>query len=151
MCFSIHQTQKVQRLCVSAQAVQALIDDGTLASALNRDDGDANHRVVTAFDVLSLSAGMVINDIKDVSPFLRYRREALADDAIGALLRALVLNLWNGRPGLSLGDLFSNADEHHTRIALEMIAGYSRLGEKDSQFIALAAEIRDLEGDEVES
>ena len=149
MCFSIHQTQKVQKLCVSAQTIQTLIDDGTLANALNRADSHALNQVVTAFDLLSLSTGRVINEIKNVSPFLRYRRETLADEAMGSLLRALVLNLWNGRPGLSLGELFSNADEHHTRIALEMIAGYTRLGEKDPQFLALAAEICDLEGDEV--
>ena len=151
MCFSIHQTQKVQKLCASAQTIQGLINDGTLADALNRSNSDANHMVVTAFDGLLLSAGQVMNDIKDVSPFLRYRREVLADDSIGFLLRALVLNLWNGRPGISLGELFSNADEYHTRIALEMIAGYSRQGEHDRQFMALAAEIRDMEVEEVES
>ena len=151
MCFSVHQTQKVQKLCASAQNIQALINDGTLADALTRSNSHANHLVVTAFDVLSLSAGMVMNDVKDVSPFLRYRREALADDATGRQLRALVLNLWGGRQGLNLSTLFMDADEHHTRIALEMIAGYTRLGENDPQFMALAAEIRDLEGEEVES
>ena len=146
MCFSIHQTHKVRKLCASAQNVQGLINDGTLADAFNRADGQALNQVVTAFDVLWLSAGSVINDIKDVSPFLRYRREVLADEAIGTLLRALVLNLWNGQQGICLGELFTNADEHHTRIALEMIAGYTRLREKDPQFMALAAEIRDREG-----
>ena len=151
MCFSIHQTQKVQKLCASAQSIQALIDDGTLAEAFTRGESHASNLVVTAFDALSLSAGMVMNDVKYVSPFLRYRREALADDSIGSLLRALVLNLWNGQRGISLGELFTNADEHHTRIALEMIAGYTRLGENDQQFMALAAEIRDMESSEVES
>ena len=151
MCFSIHQTQKVQKLCASAQNVQGLINDGTLEDAIARSNSNAKHLVVTAFDALSLSAGMVINDIKDVSPFLRYRREVLADDSIGTLLRALVLNLWNGQQGISLGELFSNADDYHTRIALEMITGYTRLGENDPQFMALAAEIRDLETSEVES
>jgi hypothetical protein len=150
MCYSIHQTQKIQKLCVSAQTIQALIDDGTLANALSSTDSDANHRVVTAFDVLSQNAGQVLNDVKDVSPFLRYRREALADGGPGRHLRALVLNLWGGRQGLDLSDLFMGADEHHTRVALEMIAGYTRQGERDPQFMALAAEIRDLEGEESE-
>ena len=151
MCFSIHQTQKVHKLCASAQNIQGLINDGTLADAFTRADGHALNQVVTAFDVLSLSAGMVINDIKDVSPFLRYRRDVLADGNTARHLRALVLNLWSGRTVVNLYTLFNNADEYQTRIALEMVAGYTRLGENDPQFMALAAEIRDMESEEVAS
>ena len=149
MCFSIHQTQKVKKLCAAAQNIQALIDDGTMADAFTRGDRDATHQVVTAFDVLSLNVGLVANDIKDVSPFLRYRREALADGDTARHLRDLVLNLWGGRQGLNLSAIFMGADDYHTRIALEMIAGYTRLGENDQQFMALAAEIRDMEASEV--
>ena len=149
MCFSVHQTQKVRKLCAAAQHVQALIDDGTMADAFTRGDSEATHTVVTAFDVLALNAGQLANDDKDVSPFLRYRREVLAEGNTAHQLRALVLNLWGGRQALNLGALFMGSDDYHTRIALEMIAGYTRIGERDPQFMALAAEIRDLATSEV--
>lgn len=145
MCFSIYKQSNVRKLCMAARNVQQIIDDGTLPEAFNKNRNGEAHRAVVAFDVLATTAAAVIEEQKDVSPFLRYRREVLADGDMAKHLRALLFNLWGGRQGLNLSLLFMNADEHHTRIALEMITSYTRHGENDPQFMALAAEIRDME------
>lgn len=148
MCYIVLPRTPVRKLLGAAQNVQSLIDDGTLAAAFGKPDGsNATTLAVTAFDVLSDGAAnlLLLTEMQDLSPFLRYRREVLAEGDMAQHLRALVLNLWGGLPGLNLFVMFINADEHHTRIALEMIASYTRHGECDPQFMALAAEIRGME------
>lgn len=91
------------------------------------------------------------DEIKEVSPFLRYRKEVLDDyNTTAKALRRLVLNLWNGMEGLNLSRLFWTADPLHRRVALEMIASYSQRGEKDPAFMALAGDIRAKFKDELE-
>ena len=135
------ETKRLHKLIAAAQTVQTLVSDGTLAAADREPPHHpAQNRAVAAFDILALSCGLVANDLKDVSPFLRYRREILEPGREDAeQLRALVLNLWNGTP-CNLGALLLGADAHHTRIALECVVGYSNHGEQDQHFTALAAE-----------
>lgn len=153
MCFIVLPQRPVRRLFGAAQNVQSLLDDGTLNNAFNKTDHHANTLAVIAFDVLAEGAErlMQMSEMQELSPFLRYRRETLANNDTAVQLRALVLNLWGGLPGLDLSDIFKNADEHHTRIALEMIASYTRHGERDPQFMALTSEIRDMEPSEVKA
>lgn len=143
MCFTIVSQQPLRKLIASAGAVKNLLDDGTMANAFLKGDGHAAQQTATAIQILNENAYGILADQKEVSPFLRYRREILAHYDTAAHLRALVLNLWGGRPA-NLSLLFMGADDYHTRIALELIAGYTRLGENDSQFMSLASEIRDL-------
>ena len=140
MGFTVVETTRLRRLITAAANVQSLADDGTLAEVFRENDATTTHKAVTAFDVLALQANLVANDLKDVSPFLRYRREILGESETAADLRALALCLYNGRP-CNLSRLFWNADPHHTRIALECLTSYTSHGERDAHFMSLAAEI----------
>ena len=140
MSHTVIESSRLRRLIAAAQNVQALVDDGRLAEAFRATNIEATHKAVTTIDVLNLATGLVSNDIKEVSPFLRYRREILGESETAAALRALVLCLWNGSP-CNLSRLFWTADLHHTRLALECIASYTTHGERDAHFMSLAAEI----------
>lgn len=147
MCLAVFNLKTVMKLGHAAQHVQKLVDDGTLAEAFGKNKGGEAHECVTAFNLLGEAAAAVGEEYKEVSPFLRYRKEIMGFGNTPLALRALVLNLWGGRP-FNLGLLFMNADPHHTRIALECIASYTHLGENDRHFMNLASEIRDAQ-DEV--
>lgn len=151
MCYIVLPRTSVRKLLGATQNVQSLLNDGTLAASFGNTEGHATALAVTAFDVLAEGANrlQLLTEMQELSPFLHYRREALADGDMARQLRALVLNLWGGRPGLNLSTLFISADELHTRIALEMITSYTRYGERDPQFMALASEIRDMQTSEV--
>lgn len=145
MCYTVVSLNRLRRLCAAAQNVQALIDDGTIPAAFAKAEVEHDKTLaVAAFDALTENTNQVCEQLKEVSPFLLYRREILTDDERGHGLRRLTLNLWNGAQGLNLSAFFMNADEHHTRIALEMIASYTKLGENDQHFMVLAMEIIDL-------
>lgn len=134
------ETKRLHKLIAAAQTVQTIVSDGTLAAADREPPHHpAQNRAVAAFDILALSCGLVANDLKDVSPFLRYRREILGESETATTLRALVLCMRKGAP-CNLGALLRGADAHHTRVALECVVGYSNHGEQDQHFTALAAE-----------
>lgn len=95
------------------------------------------------YERMEACVASVREELKEVSPFIRYRKEVLDErNFVAMLLRRLVLNLWNGMEGLNLSRLFWDADPLHRRIALEMIASYSHRGENDPAFMALAGDIR---------
>lgn len=125
MCFSIYKQSNVMKLCLAGQNVQKIIDDGTLPEAFDKNRHGEAHKSVVAFDLLAKAVAVVIDEHKEVSPFLRYRREILADTDIGSILRELVLNLGGG-VSVDLFELLTVADDHHTRIALECIADAAR-------------------------
>jgi hypothetical protein len=137
MCFIVVPLTPLRKLVAAAQNVQALIDDGTIPAAFTNPSDHATTLAITAFDVLATNAASVGLQLGGVSPFLRYRREILADGESGHGLRKLWANLFGGRQGLNLSYFFMNADEHHTRIALDLIASYTKLGENDPHFMAL--------------
>lgn len=143
MCFIALPRPPVQQLIVAAQHIQNLMENGTLAAAFSDGNQDQTATAITGFDRLQEAATRLAGEQKAVTPFLRYRREILADNNTAAHLRDLVLNLWGGRPA-NLSLLFMGADEHHTRVALECIASYSTHGENDSQFMMLSSEIAEI-------
>ena len=147
MCFSIHNQKSILKLVAAAQYVQQIIDDGILPEAFNRNKNGEAHTAVVAFDTLAKAAAQVAEENKQVSPFIHYRKEILGEYETAARLRALVMNLWGGRQH-NLGLLFMHADPHHTRIALECIASYTRLGENDPHFMALANSINQQQNHE---
>lgn len=148
MCFIAIPKPPVLQLIVAAQHIQSLLDNGTLGAAFCDGNQDHAATAIAAFDRLQESATRLASEQKSISPYLRYRREILGPGETADRLRALVLNLWGGRPA-NLSLLFHNADEHHTRIALECIASFTTHGENDSQFMGLANEIIDNEPQEV--
>lgn len=148
MCYIVLPKRPVQQLIVAALHIQNLLDNGTLTDAWGEGKPDQINVAVTAFDRLNESAKALASEEKIVTPFLRYRAEILGHYETAARLRALVMNLWGGRP-VNLGWLFMGADEHHTRIALECIASYAHHGENDSHFMGLAAEIAEMQPSEV--
>jgi hypothetical protein len=141
--FALVPQSRLDRLSGAAANLQSLLDDGTLAAAFNKAETDAHSTqlAVTAFDVLAEQNAQLLASQKAVSPFLRYRSEILAEGETPRRLRALVLNLWNGADA-NLSALFMNADEHHTRLALECIVSYSANGENDRHFMDLAVDVR---------
>lgn len=144
MCLIVIPSNTLTKLVAAAQAVQSLVDDETLSRAYVDQEADAQVASVAALDKLAECAASALAEHKDVSPFIRYRKEALDEFNLTAKsLRRLVLNLWNGMEGLNLSALFWNADPLHARIALDMIASYSQRGEKDAAFMDLAREIRE--------
>ncbi|WP_153111520.1 hypothetical protein [Propionivibrio limicola] len=147
MCLSIYTLTNVMKLCLAAQKVQKLIDDGTLAECFGKNRNDEAHECVTTFNQLAESAAAVLEEQKDVSPFLRYRREIMADTQTGKHLRDLVLNLAGGT-NVDLAALFSTADTANCRIALELIATASRRApDRDlcDQVSARSAQLREYE------
>lgn len=150
MCYSIYRITSIMKLCIAAQQVQQLVDNGTLAEAFNKNRKGEAHECVTAFNLLAESVAIVADEHKEVSPFLRYRQEILGNYGTAAALRSLTMNLWGGSP-CRLGALFMNADPHHTRIALECIAAYTQRGENDPHFMKLADDIRAMKQPQEES
>lgn len=148
MCYIVLPKPPVQRLVIAALHIQNLLDNGTLTNAWGEGKPDDINTAVAAFDRLNEAAVALSGEEKAVTPFLRYRQEIMGKYETAFRLRALVLNLWGGRPA-NLGLLFMNADERHTRIALECIVSYTTHGENDSHFMGLAAEIIDNEPVEV--
>ena len=142
MCFSVYKQSNILKLCLAAQNVQKLIDDGTLPEAFDKNRHGEAHKAVVAFDLLAKAAAVVVDERKEVSPFLRYRKEIMGGGDTATSLQSVVLNLWGGRH-CNLSTLFMNADPHHTRIALECIASYTHHGENDLHFMNLASEIVD--------
>lgn len=150
MCYLVIPRTRLRRLIGAAQNVQSLLNDGTLAAAFgDRPEGNSPVLATTAFDVLAEQVAAIGEDQKEVSPFLRYRKEIMGNNPTAGRLRGLLLNLYGLRSARNLNVLFTNADEHHKRIALELIASYAHHGDNDPQFIALAGEVRDLEPSEV--
>lgn len=149
MCYLIVSRARFRKLIGSANNLLSLLNDGTLAEAFSRDpEGNSPVIATAAFDVLAHNVFSICDEQRDVSPFLRYRREIFDGSEVAAELRALVLNLAGGAP-VNLGHLLMRTDSHHARIALEMIAGFAHAGGSDHQFAALASEIRDMTGAEV--
>lgn len=143
MCFIALPKPPVQQLIVAAQHIQTLLENGTLAAAFGDGNADQTATAIAGFDRLQEASKRLADEHKAVSPYLRYRREILGPGETAGRLRALILNLWGGRPA-NLSLLFHNADEHHTRIALECIASFTTHGENDSQFMTLASEIAEM-------
>ena len=80
------------------------------------------------------------------NPFVAYRAEICGYYSTGQRLAALTLHLYNGAAhGVRLDNLLSNADAHHTRIALEMLAWYAKHGENCIDFMDLARDLRERE------
>lgn len=134
-------------LLAAAKNIQAQMDNGNIAAAFNDGTPDQVNDTISAFDNLAACAKRVELADKLTSPFLRYRREILGHYTTASHLRALVLNLWGGFPA-NLSALFMNADEHHTRIALELITSYTNYGENDSQFMSLGMELAEAKAAE---
>lgn len=147
MCLSVFNLKTIMKLGHAAQHIQKLVDDGTLAEAFGKNKSGEAHECVTAFNLLGEAAAAVGEEYKEVSPFLRYRKEIMGGGYTPAALRELVMNLWDGRE-CNLGALLKNSDQHHTRITLECIASYAHLGENDRHFMNMVSEIRDSQ-DEV--
>lgn len=148
MYYIVLPKRPVQQLVVAALHIQNLLDNGTLANAWGEGKPDQLNAAVTAFDHLDETAKALASEEKIVTPFLRYRAEILGKNETAARLRALVMNLWGGRPA-NLSRLFMGAGDHHTRIALECIVSYTQHGENDTHFMGLASEIAAMDQSEV--
>ncbi|WP_415258855.1 hypothetical protein [Thauera phenylacetica] len=73
------------------------------------------------------------------NPCIAYRNEICGFYSTAQRLSALVKHLYNGAAHpVRLDNLLSNADEHHSRIALELIAHYAKHGENCGVFMDLA-------------
>ncbi len=141
MCLIVIPSNTLTRLAAAAQAVQSLVDDETLSKAYVHSDDEAQAQAVAAFDKLAECAAFALAEHKTVSPFIRYKKEALDESNLTARsLRRLVLNLYDGKTGIDLSEFFLNADPLYNRIGLEMIANYSQRGYKDAAYIGLLAD-----------
>lgn len=139
---------RLQRLIGAATHLQSLMNDGTLTAAWGEGEPEQINAAVTAFDTLTNVAALAAAEQKTASPFLRYRREIMADTPSGARLRLLVLNLYTEAAAVSLRRIFEYSDPFGIRIALECIVSFSEHGDRDSQFMGLAMEIVEFIGDE---
>lgn len=80
------------------------------------------------------------------NPFVAYRTEITGGYSTGQRLAALTLHLYNGAAhGVRLDNLLINADERHTRIALEMLTWYAKHGEDCIDFMDLAGDLLERE------
>lgn len=139
---------KLQRLIGAATHLQSLMNDGTLTAAWGEGDADQINAAVTAFDTLTNAAALAAAEQKTASPFLRYRREIVAETPTGAALRLLVLNLYSEAQAVCLRTILAACDPLGIRIALECIVSFAEEGDRDSQFMGLAMEIAEFIGDD---
>jgi len=139
---------KLQRLIGAATNLQALMNDGTLTAAWGEGDADQINQAVTAFDALTNAAALAAAEQKTASPFLRYRREILADTPSGAMLRLLVLNLYSEASFINLRAIIERCDPLGIRVALECLTHFTEHGDRDSQFMTLAMEIAEATADQ---
>ena len=137
VCLAKH----VQQLVAAARCVQEQIDNGTITKAFGDGLDDHVHTAVCAFDTLAKAADVVSADQKIASPFLRYRREILADNELGAQLRQLAISLFSSGTAIGLRQLFETAGEQNARIVLECLAHFAAHGDRDSHFMSLSTEI----------
>lgn len=142
MSYIVIDKTSLRALVGAANNIQRLMNDGTITAAFDKGNDEQVHTTVSAFDYLDNCAAKVLVQDKIASPFVRYRREILGHNETALRLRSLVMNLCSGQP-TNLSELFSFADYHHTRIALECIAYYSQWGKTDTFFMTLASEILD--------
>lgn len=147
--YSIHRTNDIKRLTIAAQTMLALIQSGVMlddtdeAKATSTETAD---RLEQALEPVALACAASTQ----ISPFIRYRSEIMGCYGTAEKLRELVLHLWNSDNPMNLGRLIGNADKRHTGIVLEMICSYTRLGENDPHFMALAGDIRERNRIEIE-
>ena len=108
----------------------------------------------TIADVCDQGAGLAYAEnatydmaqLEQQNPFVTYRAEITGGYSTGQRLAALTLHLYNGAAhGVRLDNLLSNADERHTRIALEMLAWYAKHGENCIDFMDLSRDLRERE------
>ncbi|UCV02329.1 hypothetical protein [Dechloromonas denitrificans] len=142
MCFTVLPQRPVQQLVVAAQAIQQLIDDGTMTAAFVDAFSTPNqtNTVIAAFDRLQECTKALAGEHKQVSPFLRYRREIMDSTPAGAYLQRFVLSLYSGHP-VPLRPMIERFGDHEMRIFLECIAHFLNHGDRDSQFMTIAMEI----------
>lgn len=80
-----------------------------------------------------------VRPANEQNPCVAYRTEICGGYSTAQRLAALVRHLFNGAAHpVRLDNLLSNADERHTRIALELIAHYAKNGENCTDFMDLA-------------
>lgn len=129
------------RLIGAATHMLNQISSGVLIAVENRE-----YDATSAADALQRALDEVnASHPSQISPFLQYRREILGNNDVAEHLRKLVLHLWNNANELNLGRLIWDADHKHLHIVRELIDAYTRNGELDPHFMALAAEIRDMQ------
>ena len=143
------------RLQQAALKICEIADSGDLFAGC---DGAEPQRTnaVRAFDELqaatAAAATMLRDSVKalrtpqpapgEVNPFIAYRAQIMGGYSTAQRLASLVLHLFNGNEWtLDITSLLANADELHTRIALDLMAWYAKYGENDQPFMALAREI----------
>lgn len=76
------------------------------------------------------------------SPFVAHRDKILGHYGTAAFLRKLVLAMWNGNAHPTGLHQIACLDQDHRQAALDMIEHFSRHGEADKSFMALADECR---------
>jgi len=129
------------RLITASLAVLETVHNGQLFA--NSDVATAGN--VEAFQNLQIAVDAAIHALpKTVSPFLRYRIEVMEESLYGEMLRGLVLHMVAdaGFQYLSMHALLKCMDSIHTRIAMEMIEAFSKIGPDDRDLRSLAQQIR---------
>lgn len=141
MCFTTLPKQHVNQMIVAAQHLQELLKAGTLDAAFTGNDPDKTATAIAAFDRLQECATRLASEQKNVSPFLRYRSEIMANTDQGEHLRGAVLAMYSNATSTGLRAAIEHMDDHHHRILLECIASFMHNGDRDTFFMSLAVEI----------
>lgn len=141
MCFQVITKKSLVRLVAASRHLIELLNNGTLAQACGPEEADQMTRSVAAFDLLEGATDGVSGEMKEASPFLRFRREILSEAPVQGGLQDLVLAL-NGTPfhEVNYGHLLTS-DAYRARIALDCVAAYSCSGGNDPHFRALVTDI----------
>lgn len=133
----MHQLPHIANLILAADQVLGQVQNGELFLS-GEPYMSANTAVLDELEI-AVDAARPAKE----SPFVTYRTEILGMYGTAYKLQKLVLHLYNMRNKFSLGELLWGSDEHHTRIALDLISSYAVNGENDRDFMALAEEISD--------
>lgn len=126
---------EVLRLITAGHAVIEKASNGDLFAGSEK----SMERSVVALDDLENALASVVHALPNIiSPFLRFRREILANDAGGEMLRQLVLHLGLESGGtINLHKLLSCLSANKANIALDMMEQFANHGINDPHFLDL--------------
>lgn len=139
----------LDRLLGAARNLINLNTDSTLHRAYIDRDPDAINQTVGSFDALYQAMGAVMEDQKQASPFLRYRREIKEASPYGKALRRLVMAMYGTAEQNNLRSIISELDPLRIRIVLDCLTSFTVHGDRDPFFIETALEIFEDFGEEI--
>lgn len=132
----------LMRLITSSLGVIAVVHNGTI---FHQKTEAQMQKVIDALDKLEEDTELAVKALpKEVSPFLRYRKEILSNTVAGINLRYLVCHLSGDKQYqyFDIGRVVVELNTHHAMIAVELIQNFA-INPHDPTFLLLVDAVRE--------